>query len=30
MSQPLVFYDILVDPTGQVRETWSGNTWKTR
>jgi glutathione S-transferase len=30
MSQPLVFYDILVDPTGQDRQCWSANTWKTR
>jgi hypothetical protein len=30
MSHPLVFYDILVDPTGQDRQCWSANTWKTR
>jgi hypothetical protein len=30
MSQPIVFYDILVDATGKDRQTWSVNTWKTR
>jgi hypothetical protein len=30
MSQPLVFYDILADPTGEDRHVWSVNTWKTR